>query len=138
MIALDTKLGIILWKECPQKIADEQFKEDVIYDPEEDDEMSEEEASWRLDAQTRAIPDFFEVLKHQFEELYWIPISHHTVFTASEESELPGEEGMVAVLQGIYRQHGWPDLVAYRGFEYLEAVRKAMEEKCPDSACRRG
>ncbi len=44
------------------------------------------------------------------------------------------EEGMMDALQAIYRQHGWPDLDAYRKEECLEAVLKLMANEYPESA----
>ena len=41
-------------------------------------------------------------------------------------------EGIIDLLKGVYREHGWPDLDRYRKSECLKAVRRALEEKYPD------
>jgi len=135
VMVLDTKLGIIHWEDCPHKIERGYYQESVEYGSDED--VPEEEADWRHGAMAWAIPDFFEIFKDEFRKLNWIPISHHTVWNASDP-EGPGEAGMVPMLREIYRQHHWPDLALYRKSECLEAVQKAMKEKYPDFACVRG
>jgi hypothetical protein len=132
IMVLDTKLGIIHWEECPDKIELDHFQEAVEYEP--DDETGEEEADWRHGAKAWAIPDFFEALKAQFIKLHWIPISPYGVRSTSMSLGGPGTEGMVPMLQDIYRQHGWPDLAAYRKSECLEAVKKAIVENYPQHA----
>lgn len=177
VMILDTRLGIIHWEDCPEKIEQSQeyhstsVSYDSEYDPDDaggdsDEEENEEnggdsdeksngdeeenesdedeetirrqqESDWRHSAPAWAIPDFFEILKDQFRTLHWIPISAHTVRSVPMFSG-PGTEGIVPMLQDIYRQHGWPDLASYRKAECLEAVRKALEENYPDEVCGRG
>ncbi|TPX16146.1 uncharacterized protein E0L32_004141 [Thyridium curvatum] len=136
VLILDTKLGIIHWEDgCPPELEDSGwFGERVDYEP--DDDVPDEEAQWRYSATAWAIPDFFDALKAQFVELQWIPISQHCVRGVSGCGS--DEVGMVAMLQDIYREHGWPDLGAYRKSKCLAAVRKAMSENYPTSACLRG
>jgi hypothetical protein len=38
------------------------------------------------------------------------------------------------MLQGIYREHGWPNLDVYDKKECLKAVQKALEEHYPGRA----
>jgi len=133
---LDTELGIIHWQDCPSRIDfGDGRTASIEWDLE--DEVSEEEAGWRQSATAWAIPDFFELLKDQFIQLKWIPISHSTL-TGVPEDEDDDEEGMIPMLQEIYREHGWPDLAVYRKSECLAAVQKAMAEHYPDSVCWRG
>jgi hypothetical protein len=133
---LDTELGIIHWQACPSRI---DFGEGRMTSVEWDlgHEVSEKEADWRIDATAWAIPNFFELLKDQFIQLNWIPISHSTL-TGVREDEEDDDQGMIPMLQDIYRQHGWPDLAVYRKSECLAAVQKAMAEKYPESVCWRG
>ena len=98
--------------------------------PRRDDVMSLREKEWRQNAHTWTIPDFFEVLKYMFTELKWLPMSPYCVWSGKESLRAMG---MRAMTQDIYRQYGWPDLAAYRKKECLEAVRKAMEERYPES-----
>lgn len=135
VIVLDTKLGIIHWEDCPADFEEHHFAESVAYEP--DDEVPEEEEDWRYGAMAWAIPDFFEALKQQFIELRWIPISEHTVRSTSAGECPRTEEGMMSMLRDIYLQHGWPDLDAFRKSECLEAVKRAMSERYPRSACSR-
>ncbi|KAK4119415.1 hypothetical protein N657DRAFT_684489 [Parathielavia appendiculata] len=131
-IALDTELGITHWEKytCPEDIGEnwmqvdwEELKKDV----------SKEDANWRYSAAAWAIPDFFEVLKDEFRSLNRVPISPYTVHSSKEE--LHNEVGMMSMLKDIYRRHGWPDLAAYRKSKCTEAIRKAMVERYPESAC---
>ncbi|KAK4040102.1 hypothetical protein C8A01DRAFT_15989 [Parachaetomium inaequale] len=133
---LDTELGIIHWQDCPSRI---DFGDDRLASVQWDleHEVSEEEADWRQSATAWAIPDFFELLKDQFIKLKWIPISHSTLKGVPDDED-DDEEGMIPMLQEIYRQHGWPDLAFYRKSKCLEAVQKAMAEKYPESVCWRG
>lgn len=139
VMILDTKLGIVHWDECPFEIELPNAESVVRYDPdEEDDCMPQEEVDWRYGAPAWAIPDFFELLKKLFLELHWVPLSGYTVRSTLGETESVGEEGMLAMLQGIYREHGWPDLDAYRKTECLQAVRNAMIQRYPKFSCERG
>ena len=36
------------------------------------------------------------------------------------------------MLQGIYREHGWPDLEKYRKEDCIKAVEEALAEQYPD------
>lgn len=136
---LDTKLGIVHWQGCPNRINHGGDRiPSVVYDWWED-EVSEEEADWRQNATAWAIPDLFKLLKDQFIQLQWIPISHYTLRGVPEEGEDNDEEkSMIPMLQEIYRQYGWPDLAVYRKSECLEAVQKAMADNYPESTCWRG
>lgn len=44
--------------------------------------------------------------------------------------------GMREMLQGIYRDHRWPDMDKYRKVDCLNAVQKALEEQYPGAADR--
>lgn len=143
VIVLDTELGIVHWDDytCPDEIGRhrarvdwEGLKKDRLDLDSLDDVVSQAEADWRYSASAWAIPDFFEVLKDEFRSLNWVPISPYTV---RGSRELPNEVGMMSMVKDIYRQHGWPDLAAYRKTECLEAVRKALAESFPDSVCLR-
>jgi hypothetical protein len=144
VMALDTRFGVVHWEEytCPDRIERGAFRMQVNCEPDSDDDdmpeddMPEDEAVWRYSASTWTVEDFFEVLKEQFKQLYWLPISSRTVIS-DDFTELHNEHNLHKMLQDIYRQHGWPDLDVYNKAECLEAVRKAMAETYPDSACVR-
>ncbi|KAJ8121378.1 hypothetical protein ONZ43_g2152 [Nemania bipapillata] len=132
LFVLDTSLGIIHWSDCPGQIKDNPVIEPVdLEDDSSEDRYREDD--WRSDAPAWAIPDFFELLKEQFRQLVFIPISPYTVTSVfvQRSQEL---EGMVPMLQEIYREHGWPDIEQYRKRECLEAVQRALEERYPDEA----
>ncbi|KAH6688894.1 hypothetical protein F5X68DRAFT_221564 [Plectosphaerella plurivora] len=142
IMALDTQLGIVHWEEytCPQRIARGDARMGVDYEPDSDDDVPEGEADWRYSAPAWTVEDFFEVLKDQFKQLHWLPISPWTVRSA-DYTELHNTKGLTKMLQDIYRQHGWPDLAVYNKAECLKAVQKAVQkavaENYPDSACYR-
>ncbi|KAL1842968.1 hypothetical protein VTJ49DRAFT_3609 [Mycothermus thermophilus] len=136
ILILDTTLGIIHWEGCPDRIQwDPEYRETMVDMDWYDAEIPEKEADWRSSAPAWRIADFVEVLKDQFRQLRWIPISGNSVRSTHEE--LPNEEGMMATLQDIYRQHGWPDLSVYRKSSCLDAVRKVMLERFSESRCYR-
>lgn len=137
VIVLDTKLGLIHWDgySCPD-ILEENGRGSTRVDIDwERIAATEEESNWLGSAPAWTIPEFFANLKCLLTNLHWIPISPQTL--------VPGREieihhaGMTAMLKEIYRQHGWPDLAIYRKAECIAAVREAMEEKYPHSACWR-
>lgn len=90
-LVLDTELGIIHWEECPPEVENQDFREGVDYKPDED--VSEEEADWRYSTPAWTIPDLFEILRHQFKILHWIPVSHATVRTTGDPDEEERDEG---------------------------------------------
>ena len=134
VMVLDTKLGIIHWEDCFDQVEREYGANGVDYEPGDDDDASEEEVAWRESATAWAIPDFFENLKAQFIKLNWIPISPYSVRSTPMYTS-PDEEDIVLMLQGIYHQHGWPDLATYRKLDCLEAVQAALIERYPSHAC---
>jgi hypothetical protein len=126
---LDTKLGIVYWHECPGEIRYRDWPEQIEDDPYE--WAPENEAEWRGDAPAWKIVDFFQLLKNEFLKLNAIPTNSLEVIDVYA-GPAPGTDGMIAMLQDIYREHGWPDLERYRKRECLEAVQKAMRERYPD------
>ena len=154
VLILDTKYGIIHWEECPLNFEHAYFSTRVDYDPpdgdsdsdsgsdedqdhdqdqDQDDERDEsvrgKELAWRQGAPAWAIPNFFENLKDRFKKLHWFPTGNHSVRN-SEWVDLDGE-GMVTMVQDIYREHSWPDLTQYRKDECLDAVRTELKARYP-------
>jgi hypothetical protein len=128
IILLDTRYGIAYWPECPSEIRDETGRGQIQDDS--DAWASQEEADWRCDAPAWTIPDFFAMLREQFEQLRFIPVNSRQVVNSwcgySDDSEIE------TMLQGIYREHGWPDLENYRKEECIQAVKQALAEQYPD------
>ncbi|KAK4233273.1 hypothetical protein C8A03DRAFT_39031 [Achaetomium macrosporum] len=87
-------------------------------------------ADWRSGSVAWAIPDFFELLKDLFRQLFYIPISPRKVYFARTT-------GRMRMVAAIYRAHGWPDLERYRKQDCLKAVQALMEERYSDYADRR-
>jgi hypothetical protein len=85
--------------------------------------------NWRAGSAVWTIPEFFEVLKDQFRELYYVPISIKTVKDIYTTLS-PGTEGMIAMLQDIFREYGWPG-DQFRKWECLQAVHAALKELYP-------
>lgn len=131
---LDTKLGITHWHECPGEVIDNPPLEPVQNDPY--GYAPEKEAEWRAEGEAWANADFFEVLKEEFRQLHFIPLSSRLVID-TYSTWGPNLDGMVVMLQDIYRAHGWPNLEQYRKRECLEAVQRALEERYPIRADRR-
>ncbi|KAI1772845.1 hypothetical protein F4818DRAFT_126372 [Hypoxylon cercidicola] len=131
LFVLDTELGIVHWSECRGEIRDNPSREPVEDDPY--DYAPDNEADWRNDAPAWAVADFFELLKDQFRELKFIPISPHTVTSVYVQRD-QRSEGMIPMLRDIYWEHGWPDLEHYRKRECIQAIQNALEERFPHEA----
>jgi hypothetical protein len=76
-ILLDTKYGIAYWPECPDEITNETGQEQV--QDNSDVWASKEEIDWRCEATAWTIPDFFAMLREQFEQLRFIPVNSKQV-----------------------------------------------------------
>ena len=126
-IMLDTEYGIAYWPDCPDEIRDTDWEQ-----VQDDSEAwgSEAEINWRCDAPAWTIPDFFAMLQEQFEKLMFIPVNSKQAIATWEGYSEDGE--MERMLQGIYREHGWPDLEKYRKEECIRAVEEALAEQYPD------
>ncbi|KAI1367739.1 hypothetical protein F5Y08DRAFT_348536 [Xylaria arbuscula] len=132
LFVLDTELGVVHW-ETP-------FGE-IRHDPQQNWWTQQtrgshgryEENDWRKGEPAWAIPDFFELLKEQFRQLNFIPISPYKV-TSVFIKRSPEYEGLIPMLQGIYPEHGWPDLERYDKQACLDAVQRALEERYLDEA----
>lgn len=125
---LDTQLGIVYWVECPTKIEHHSTRGRICDDSNGYENMRE--AEWRRSNPAWAIPDFFQVLKDQFCELNFFPVSPllvEDVYTGRQ----PYDEDTMRMLQRIYREHGWPDLQQYRKRDCLLAVRAKLKERDP-------
>ncbi|KAF2677592.1 hypothetical protein K458DRAFT_423848 [Lentithecium fluviatile CBS 122367] len=131
---LDTNLGIVYWLECGAEIKHNSARECVQDDPWE--YAPGNEAKWRAKGAAWAIPAFFEVLEDQFRELNFVPINSRVVLDVYS-SYGPRSEGMLAMLQDIYREHGWPDLSKYDKKECLAAVQMALRQRYPEWAGNR-
>lgn len=127
---LDTQLGIVHWLECPDEGRHRPTREPVSDDPYDYAAENDREAEWRADAPAWSIPDFFELLKDRFCELSFVPISSRSVEDAYAVRH-PREDGMIAMLQRMYREHGWPDRQRYRKKDCLDAVHMALQERYP-------
>jgi hypothetical protein len=127
---LDVKLGTIMWYKCPGGIRDDPIHEEVEDDP-YDYCSDDEEAEWRDDGTTWAIPDFFAELKDHFRRLDFVPLGPRRVIDVWKRST-PDHEAMLAGVQDIYRQHGWPKVENYDKTACLTAVTKFIEEQYPE------
>ncbi|KAH7379440.1 hypothetical protein DE146DRAFT_672950 [Phaeosphaeria sp. MPI-PUGE-AT-0046c] len=128
VILLDTKHGIAYWADCPDQIRHEKTEEQVHNDY--NAWASDQEAGWRGDAPAWTIPDFFAMLRREFEQLRFIPVNTRQVINSWSEYSDDGE--LEAMLQGIYREHGWPNLENYQKEECLQAVQQALAKQYPD------
>ncbi|KAG4422091.1 hypothetical protein IFR04_004718 [Cadophora malorum] len=67
-----------------------------------------------------------------YRESKWIPINPREVID-SKMIYTPSQKGMIPMLQGIFRQHGWASVECgnYRKKECSEAVKAALEKHFP-------
>ncbi|PQE14101.1 Alpha beta hydrolase fold protein [Rutstroemia sp. NJR-2017a BVV2] len=135
---LDTKFGVVHW---PESDGGGDHRANLDDDPsfiepvdawDLDEHVPENEIDWRHGSPAWAITDFFELLKKQFRELKWIPVSSREVITF-DTTFAPSIDGMAPMLQRIFREHGWQSGQGdtYRKRECLEAVKAALEEHYP-------
>lgn len=127
-MVVDTELGIIHWRDYPFCDLQVETREGISDDPY--DWAPEEEAEWRAETEIWAIADFFEVLKDLYTQLHFVPISNREVLM-----DTPGwghPPGLMDMLRGIYKEHGWPNMAVYRKQDCLRAVREAVEINFPD------
>ncbi|KAK4244021.1 hypothetical protein C7999DRAFT_44271 [Corynascus novoguineensis] len=127
---LDTKLGVVFWWECHSDIKRNPSREPISGE-EYDNGPNEEETDFRCDSVAWAIPDFFELLKDLFRQLFYVPVGPRAVLYAKALKEV------MPMLEAIYREHGWPDIERYRKRECLNAIQSLMEERDPGNADRR-
>lgn len=137
---LDTNRGIVYWTQgCPEELRDARSVDsgiDFTISQIEDDVGAFAGESWQAVAPAWSIPDFFELLKSQFRALNFLPITEHDmVDTWAEMSD--ESDGLVATLQDIYRQNGWPpsseeDTIRYSKTRCLAEIRQIIASSYPD------
>jgi hypothetical protein len=124
---LDTKLGIMHWVDCSGEIENKSYIERITghtYDWAHADE------EWRFHGPAWPIFDCFEVLKHQYRELLWFPITPLTLHDSCEPS-VYGEDGVLPLILSTYRQYGWPDIGRFHTKDCQKAIYKALGESYP-------
>ncbi|KAK7943489.1 uncharacterized protein PG986_012602 [Apiospora aurea] len=93
-------------------------------------DIPEDEADWRRAHPAWSVPDFFDLLPGQFQNLNFVPIGSREVFEIHARG--PGNPpALLAAVQDIYRRHGWPELANFRKRECLRAVRRTLREEFP-------
>ncbi|KID80925.1 hypothetical protein MGU_11664 [Metarhizium guizhouense ARSEF 977] len=122
---LDTRLGIIHWVQCDHYMRNHSSRAPIKDCPY--DYAPENEAETFRDAGTWAIPDFFQVLKEQYQKLAFLPHSSTRVCDV-KAGEHPNDAGKNQLIEGIFRQHGWPNMQDYRKDDCLKAIRSALVE----------
>ena len=74
--------------------------------------VPENELEWREDYKTWTIEKFLEILKNQYLQLHYLPISPRKVLVQDAKSD---PDPTLSMLQAAYRQPGWPDLNIIKG-----------------------
>lgn len=69
--------------------------------------VPENELEWREDYKTWTIEKFFEILKNQYLQLHYLPISPRKVLVQDAKSD---PDPMLSMLQAVYSQTGWKSL----------------------------
>lgn len=119
ILLLDTHLGIIYWADnCPGPLNDNPSREKIDDEPEH--YAPEDEHEWRREP-AWPIVDFFKLLKDEFRALHFVPLNWHDVKDVYTVYH-PKNDGMISMVQRIYREHGWPSLEKYRKQKCLKAV----------------
>lgn len=101
--------------------------------------VPEEEAAWRFDSPAWSIPDFFDMLKHHFRPLNFVPIGQFMVTDMCTPSL---GEGLVRPAQEIYRNNGWPPAAGGNNTPFpkercLSEVRHMAKATLSDCCARR-
>jgi hypothetical protein len=71
---------------------------------------------------------FFELLKDLFVALQYIPTSSRTAIDEFAILE-PSSDGMIPILQIIYREHGWPNMERFCKKDCLADLQTALRER---------
>lgn len=130
LILLDTKYGIVYCPEYDNHIRYETRQEQIQDDS--DAWATQEETNWCCDALAWTITDFFAIIREQFEQLRFLPVNSRQVTTTYTGYSYSDDGELEPMLQGIYREHGWPSLEHYRKEECIQALERVMEEQYPD------
>ncbi|OBT65402.1 hypothetical protein VE03_06037 [Pseudogymnoascus sp. 23342-1-I1] len=123
---LDTELGIVYWAECYGEIMQDPGWNALMVLDDPCDFAPENEEDWRCSGPAWAVEDFFEILKDQFRMLHFVPQNRHWVLEDFSGAGVR-RKGMIAMVQDVYREHGWPDLGRYRK---RECVWKLWRRRC--------
>ncbi|KAI1876168.1 uncharacterized protein JN550_001664 [Neoarthrinium moseri] len=121
---LDTELGVVYWIHCPSYIHANPSREPLAGEA----EVSEDEA-WRSNP-AWAVEDSFELLKGQFRSLNFAPTTE-SVVVETQAVVMEEEQDVLLVVKGIWKDHCWPDMGAYKKQECLEAAEGYIEEDAP-------
>lgn len=137
VLLLDTVHGVVYWPDCPGEEHKygtgepfEPAQERVSDDPYDWCE-TEEEAMWRDEGGAWPVKEFFEMWKDQFRELRFVPVGRGSQVKDAYTTYHPSLDGLIEMLRGIYREHGWPDLATYRKEECMQAIQRALKERYP-------
>jgi hypothetical protein len=125
---LDTHLGIIYWVGCPEGPKHHPSREPIVDNPE--DYAPENERDWRADAPAWSVEDFFEVLIDEFRRLNFLPLNRQEVLDSSAVY-VDAESDLIPLLQRVYRDHAWPNLVVYKKEKCLDTVREVLLQYYP-------
>ena len=74
------------------------------------------------------------MLKNNFVKLNYIPYNHRAIIDIWTE-EIPGgqeiSEGLLQLLQSVYRKNGWPDLEVYDKGKCLAGLKQVLHKEYP-------
>ncbi|KAK4506098.1 hypothetical protein PRZ48_004063 [Zasmidium cellare] len=130
-IFLDTQLGVVYFVDCPHAI---RFNPNLPHKPIKDDPYEyalPDEAEWRGWGAAWGVKEFFEVMNWLFRGLQYVPVGRRFVEEAWEDDD-PETAGARAMVQEIFRKHGWPDdMGRYRKQECLDEVESVVERHFP-------
>lgn len=132
-VLLDTALGSIYWRECPEYFRYKQGRRSegprgIADDPY--DWAPDREAEWREASGLWSITGFFEEMKDCFRRLEFLPMDDKTVEMVTYWDY---QQGVADLVQGIYRKHGWPDLALYDKKACLSELAIRLAEEYPDA-----
>jgi hypothetical protein len=142
MLLLDTDHGVVYWPDCPSDDNDQGMEGEVFAPLREEERLeddpydwcgSDEEAMWREEGGAWPVKEFFEMWMDEFRALRFVPVGKRVVKDVYTRYH-PSQDGLLQLLRGVYRDHGWPDLERYRKEECLVAVQAALREHYPDLA----
>lgn len=149
-IFVDTKRGVIFWDVgCPDDLRDAKridvgsgrFIEKVTHL--DDGDLPESTGVWPLCQPCWTIPDFFELLKHHFRTLQFVPVTPSDVSwfcESGDEEDMNCDEDVKAeasAMRKIYRRYGWPPASRGGSGDYdkagcLKAMKRLVEKHFPD------
>lgn len=128
VLLLDAEPGVVYWPECFSGLTQSRGNPFKTVQDDAYEYAVENEADWRADY-CWEIGTFFEMLKHQYRILNFVPLSETAVLDDFHSFSRDQHKEILEMARYVYQKHGWPDMELYDKDNCLAAMKEAMDEK---------